>query len=576
MGFGKSNNGMPSFQSLVAAIGAFAVLVAGGCGDGGGIGEPPPAATRDAGPDTAAKQGNSSKSGGTASNAASIAEARPAPPSETGEQLFQRHCAACHGERGDGQGLAARFLFPRPRNLRGSSFRLVSTTTGVPTRADLQAVLLRGMPGSSMPPWGHLSEADRGRLIDEVLRLRTEGAREKYLRKLKEEDELSDEEIAAEDVQQEIREFVERSMTPGEALAVPQIGEPTSESIASGKEIYVKAGCQQCHGAEGKGDGVQKMVDAEMLPTSPRDFTMGIFKGGHDAESLYRRTAYGMPGTPMPSSPTLTPEQIVDLVHFVRSLSTEEARQAAVLRRERIVARRVGAIPDALNAEAWQGTAVTLRTAPLWWRNGGDRDLTVGALHDGSSLAIRLSWFDGSENLHAPQPERFKDLAAVQLYAGVAEPFLGMGAEKSALDIWQWRAGAGEDRGRESQLDDYPFDAPVYSELADGQPLPDFVAARAAGNPLSDATRSGWSLAAKGPGSLTFMPQPSQLIEANAEWKDGRWTVVLKRPLAVPAEAGLSLRLNASYSAAFAVWDGETRDRAGQKSITIWQDLVLE
>lgn len=574
MGFGKSYS-MPSFQSPVAAIGALAVLVAVGCGDGGGIGKPPPAATRDAGPDAGAKQG-SSKSRATASDAASIAEARPAPPSETGEQLFQRHCAACHGARGDGQGLASRFLFPRPRNLRTSSLRLVSTTSGVPTRADLHAVLLRGMPGSSMPPWGHLSQADRERLVDEIMRLRADGAREKYLKKLKEEDELTDEEIAAEDVQQELQEFVERQTTPGEPGAVPQIDEPTADRIAAGKEVYVKAGCQQCHGAEGKGDGVQKMVDAEMLPTSPRDFTMGIFKGGDDAESLYRRIAYGMPGTPMPSSPLLSQEQIVDVLHFVRSLSTDEVRKAAVLRRERVVARRVTAIPEMSDGEAWSATAVTLRTAPLWWRNGGDRDLTVGALHDGSSLAIRLSWLDGSENLNAPQPERFKDLAAVQLYAGAAEPFLGMGAEKSELDIWQWRAGAGEDRGQESQLDDYPFDAPVYSELAKGQPLPDFVTARAADNPLSDASRSGWSLAAKGPGSLTFFPRPSQLVEASAEWKDGRWTVVLKRPLAVPAEAGLSLRPKASYSAAFAVWDGEARDRAGQKSITIWQDLVLE
>ena len=61
------------------------------------------------------------------------------------------------------------------------------------------------------------------------------------------------------------------------------------------------------------------MVDDEKMPTRPRDFTLGIFKGNPDPASLYRRIAYGMPGTPMPGSSGMTPEQMVDLVHYIRS-----------------------------------------------------------------------------------------------------------------------------------------------------------------------------------------------------------------------------------------------------------------
>lgn len=75
-----------------------------------------------------------------------------------GAKLFSRHYAACHGAQGDGQGLASDYLFPRPRNIRKGRFRLVSTKNNVPTREDLQAVLLCGMPGSSMQSWAHLSK----------------------------------------------------------------------------------------------------------------------------------------------------------------------------------------------------------------------------------------------------------------------------------------------------------------------------------------------------------------------------------------------------------------------------------
>jgi DMSO reductase family type II enzyme heme b subunit len=68
----------------------------------------------------------------------------------------------------------------------------------------------------------------------------------------------------------------------------------------------------------------------------------------------------------------------------------------------------------------------------------------------------------------------------------------------------------------------------------------------------------------------------SQHVTSAATWSDGRWVVVLRRPLTVDDEAGISLAAGRRYSAAFAVWDGAARDRAGQKAVTIWQDLELE
>ncbi len=155
---------------------------------------------------------------------ATMAATDDIPRSKSGRDLYVQHCAACHGENGDGRGVAAAYLFPKPRDLRAGRFRLVSTSNNVLTLEDLDAVLVRGMPGSSMPSWAHLSERDRAAVAEEVMRLRAEGARETYVRTLKEEEELTDEEIAQPEVQEEVEAFVKRFTTPGESSEVPEFG----------------------------------------------------------------------------------------------------------------------------------------------------------------------------------------------------------------------------------------------------------------------------------------------------------------------------------------------------------------
>lgn len=552
---------------------------------------PPANASADA---SSAKASAADDSATTGSSAPVSAEGKQAvTPAATGPQLFARHCASCHGERGDGKGIAAAHLFPRPRNFRAGPFRLTSTNNSVPTRADLHAVLLRGMPGSSMPPWSHLSQADRETLVDEVLRIRAEGAREAYVAQLKEEEELSDEQIAAAEVQKAIAERVKNATTPGEGTAVPEIAATSAEAVARGKQWYAKFVCISCHGETGKGDGVQQMFDDDKTPTSPRDFTLGIFKGNPDPASLYRRIAFGMPGTPMPGSSSMTPEQMVDLVHYIRSLSTEEQRQAAVLKREKIVAQRASSLPGSELAEEWsRARPVKLRTTPLWWRPGAVSEVTVQALHDGQTLAVRLSWPDATGDQHALRSESFADAVAMELYQGDAEPFLGMGNPASPVDVWFWDADrqngaiAAEKTHPNAVTDVYPFSEATVAgaeltrpgaRLAD---QPDIsLPARAVGNQIvpGDAGSGGSSLRVGGPRTVTFRIPQSQLVQAKGTWKDGRWTVVMTRPVSVAsAEDGISLEPGSRASVAFAVWDGMHRDRDGQKSITIWQDLELQ
>lgn len=237
--------------------------------------------------------------------------------SRTGKDLYTLHCSACHGATGDGMGIAARHLYPKPRNFRGGGFRLVTTTNLVPTAEDLKAVIARGMPGSSMPEHRHLSDADVTKLVREILRIRREGIRNRVLSFLREETE--EEEIDEQDVET----MVGGVLTPGPVVNVPRFSPAEAATIAKGKEVFLRQVCPKCHGPEGRGDGDVYLIDDQGNPVRPRDFVYGFFKGGNDPESIYVRVSLGMPGSPMPASVNLSGNDLIALVHYVRSLSRE-------------------------------------------------------------------------------------------------------------------------------------------------------------------------------------------------------------------------------------------------------------
>jgi len=523
-------------------------------------------------------QDEAKPAGGEAAQAAD-----PAELAKLGEQLYGLHCAACHGDKGDGIGLAA-FVFPKPRDFRAGRFRLVSTSNGVPTLDDIVAVLQRGMPGSSMPPWRHLGDEQVRLLAERVLALRREGAKEILLAAMAESgDELPPDEL---------QDIVAQMTTPGARVEVADLGEATPEAIAHGKELYVQKACLPCHGKTGKGDGQQEMIDSEGLPTRPRDLTLGIFKGNSDPASVWQRIRTGMPGTPMPSSQTLSDAEVSDLTHYVLSMSDEAARSSVVLTRERITARHVSELPATADAAEWeQVSPVELRMVPLWWRDDADPDLTVQAVHDGKSICLRLSWEDTNANTEAVRSEDFEDAVAVELFRGPQEPFFGMGATGLPIDVWFWDADRQfatkiEEINPDIVVDVDPFTTGAVASAEydrDGtktaaQPLLSLTAA-AVGNPIvpTEDGPTTSSLEAAGPGSVTFRPRTNQSVEAHGQWSDGRWTVVMRRPLQVgDPSGGVPLSPGDKASIAFAVWDGAAKDRDGKKLVTIWQDLELE
>lgn len=255
------------------------------------------------------------------------AKAEPAPVDATPQPppnsiaLYARHCAQCHGDRGDGAGLTAASLWPLPRNFREGRFRLVTTQNGIPTDDDLLAVLRNGIPGSSMPAFGHLGEPELRALIERVRALTYAGVLEGFLRQ------ADDGDIDP----SEAYRLAANRCAPGPVLAVPkQFPPPTEASLARGREVYAKT-CASCHGPAGRGDGPQiaQLTNADGSRARPRDLTLGRFKGGADPAQVYARIMLGLPGSPMPASNLLPQEEILDLSNYVLSLSRPGAAAAA-------------------------------------------------------------------------------------------------------------------------------------------------------------------------------------------------------------------------------------------------------
>lgn len=509
----------------------------------------------------------------------------PAKVGIDGVALYQRLCETCHGDQGDGNGLAARFLYPQPRNFRSGSFRFVTSVNAVPSDQDLDRVLSLGLPGSAMFPYGHLSQDERKALIEVIRNFMREGVVERVKREAAEFDEEVDPD--------ELASILKTRLEAGDRVEIPaDPPAPDRASIERGRELYVKS-CATCHGDTGKGDGVQEQKDESGVPIRPRDFTRGVFKGGRDRDQLYARVVLGVPGTPMPASPQLKPNETGDMINYILSLSDPAASAKVQHKRRRIVARKPpNPLGNPIAESAWAGDSVPIVISPLWWRDGAEPDLRVQAIHDGREIAIRLTWKDETRGESAIRPQDFADMAAVELFGGEPsnEPFLGMGGgQGGAVDLWLWSAAVQADR-KEYQdvdtvypnmvVDEYPF------EKLGGAPRPHrtdlqprkFVSAWEVGNQRSDPTRvlSGSNLQSEGLGSTSFRPRPSQVVAAEGGWRDGVWSVVLRRPLTVEPATGVSIPPGARRSIGFAIWDGSAQDRGSQKLVSIWHDLVLD
>ena len=163
--------------------------------------------------------------------------------------------------------------------------------------------------------------------------------------------------------------------------------------------------------------------------------------------------------------------------------------------------------------------------------HGKVKRISARGAHNGSSLAVRLTWEDPTKDDRVLDLDRFVDAAAVMFPLHEdANPFT-MGDERNPVNAWLWRA----DR-------DEPFD-----------------------------------VIARGYSTSERRPAVASGLMARGVHQGGAWTVVFERPLRTGSGEFARFDPGGSTGIAFAVWDGSNGERSGQKAVSgAFLDLKLD
>jgi len=454
-----------------------------------------------------------------------------------GKVVYAKWCAGCHGDGGAGDGTAAGHMLPRPRNFTGAIYKIRTTASGqLPTDADLMRAIDEGLPGSAMPAWkGRLSDAERR------------------------------------DVAAYIKTFssffadTSQHVAPLKFSSEPS-GGTGANALKTGRQFYDSIGCRKCHGDQGRGDGpsAPTLKDDAGFPIFAADLHQSWrFRGGGSAADIYRRLRTGLDGTPMPSfsdlidQKFLTDEQLWRLAQYVRSLSPPESPEV----RDVIHAPQIaGTVPVSPDDSVWG------RVSRYWfplvgqvvrkarWFAPAVTGVWVQAVHDGHTLALRVSWDDRTQSPDSawlgfeqrvletvvgddsapppPKAEPWPDQLAVQfprrIPAGTERPYFLMGSETDPVYQWRWTS-----RPRKS-----------VAGLARGIERFDTLPGAPAGQ---------------------------------ASFDHGEWRLVFTRALATPDTANeVQLEAGRAIPVAFFGWDGSSGEHGSRMAVSTWYFLALD
>ncbi|WP_173046192.1 ethylbenzene dehydrogenase-related protein [Nitrospira sp. KM1] len=223
-----------------------------------------------------------------------------------------------------------------------------------------------------------------------------------------------------------------------------------------------------------------------------------------------------------------------------------------------------GSLPSAPDDAAW--IKVTPMTLPLSgqiitrpvWPEPTARALTVRALHDGTDIAFLLEWQDNTKNDRLT-PGTFRDGVAIGLPLGDAPAFFCMGQLDHYINIWHWKADWQSDIDRRA--------ARSSEKQREGVRTFEVIPRRISS--VEDLIGGGFS-------TLTTKEKQGR-VQGKATWKDGVWRVVMRRPLVgEEQENEAKLIPGRVQTISFAVWNGENKERNGQKAVAPWFQLSID
>ncbi|CAM2064316.1 C-type cytochrome [Sulfidibacter corallicola] len=469
-----------------------------------------------------------------------------------GKVVYDKYCTQCHGDQGDGRGYAADFVIPKPRDFTTGVFKFRSTGSEyLPTREDLVRVVRDGIPGTSMPAFSHIGQAEIDAVVD-------------YLPSF---------------YQDRLERDKEDGFWPPKVIEMGAPPKVTDALIAEGMQVYLSSGCGDCHGHDGRADGpsapgleddLGDPIKAANLAQSWR------FRSGNSLSDIYKAFTTGISGTPMASfADSLKPDQRWALAAYVQSLSTlAEPEPSSIL----IAGRVEGDLPESLDDPRWADaqTAYFPLTAQVMWEpiniNPTVLGVHVRGLHNDSELTLLLEWDDPSYSLATEEEEESEeddffddeeetvvaldDGFAIQFPAGEVQsnqrPYFVMGESASPANLWRWRNHDGIARSDEKSPRE--GDWQNYFVAYEGSPLLANQLAKGR-EQTSEITESG--------------------LSGTIRYRNGTYTLLISRDLKTTS-GDVMLDVGTFIPIAFWAWDGHNEEEGAKGSLSAWYYLQLE
>ena len=499
---------------------------------------------------------------------------------EAGKRVYFTKCVWCHGVDGAGDGPGADRLWPRPRNFNQGTFKIRHTASGelplfdakkpTPGQNDLFETVTHGLPGSAMPSWeGILTEEQRLQVLSFVT---TQLVKD--------------------------RKFTDKQ---SESQTVLQLGDltpiaPTEESLKKGAELVVEKKCVECHGADGRGDGnAFNLKDDWGFSIQPANWhKCWNFRGSrqdpYNVKNIFRTFSTGVNGTPMPSfADNTTVEERWHIANWVNFLCEREADgkplaidpSADKPKINFVVSSglAVGEISADPEHESWKNRARRyvamggqITHKPRNFVNRID-DIWVKSLYNDTHIAFMFQWDDRTKS--------------------IAEGKLPWAPTSVNVDIKEQDPKTGEEGSIASHQNNYTVynDAIAMETAVKWKELPSPIKPRYlfGSNEQFPVDIVKWEAdgslrAFKGTGWDKDFEERFNYEEnikiLFSEWKNGRWTVIVQRPMGDKKEQEYDedtfFERGQYIPTVFFAWDGHNGDAGRKMAVSAFYYTFLE